>query len=294
MRSPLKWIGGKSRLARRIAAGLPAHRAYVEAFLGAGWVFFAKDPSPVEVINDLDGDLINLWRIWQHPRTLAAFLDRLNRHPISRQLFMEYAACDLAALEPVERACRYYFLVRSAFSGSVAGCNPSWSTSSRRRNGFAHFYGLDWAMILERLKLVDIENRSFEKVIRTYDSPETVFYLDPPYTTSRSDYYQAVFTADDHERLSTMLARVRGKFVLSYDDSPLIRRLYRGFEIEKVEVLRSADKVTGAERRTQNELLIRNYTCPPFEGNRLPSGGPDDSLSHVAKRQEVVEERGSM
>jgi len=266
MRSPLKWIGGKSRLAKRIAASLPEHRSYVEVFLGAGWVFFAKRPSPVEVINDLDGELVNLWRTWQDPQQLFAFIRRLDAHPISRELFMEYRSCDFASLGPVERACRYYFLVRAAFSGAGAGGSPSWSASSRRPNGFAGHYKVDWAAILDRLKRVYIENRPFEKVIRAYDSPETVFYLDPPYTVCRKDYYVRAFSPDDHERLAAILRNVQGRFVLSYDDVPLIRALYRGYEIETVRTLLSAEVARGAPRRRTGEVLIRNYAgMPPDE-----------------------------
>lgn len=116
LHSPLRWVGGKYRLREQILERFPEHSCYVEAFAGAGWVLFGKDAatSKVEVINDLDGELINFYRVLKHRP--AEFAEMFHLELISRQLFNEYRRFEEGKTE-LERAMRFYYVLRLCFGG---------------------------------------------------------------------------------------------------------------------------------------------------------------------------------
>ncbi len=118
MQSPLAYVGGKSRLAKTIVAKIPDHMAYCEVFAGAGWVFFRKEPSKYEVINDLDDDLICFYRVLQNH--LEEFLRQFRWLLSSRKLFEDWKRQQKAGgLTDIQRAARYYYLQRLCFGGRV-------------------------------------------------------------------------------------------------------------------------------------------------------------------------------
>lgn len=178
-RTPLTYYGGKQRLAPRIVSMLPAHRNYVEPYAGGLAVLFAKPPSEREVVNDLDGDVVNFWTVLrERPDELAAVVAAT---PYARSEWMDSA---LAALHPVERARRFlvnvdqsYGRTRQSFSPPTLGVGrgrwqpTTWRNLPERITASA-----------ERLKNVAIENRDAVKVIAASDTPNTVLYCDPPYT----------------------------------------------------------------------------------------------------------------
>jgi DNA adenine methylase len=234
MRSFLSYIGGKSRLAGEIAARLPQARCYVEVFGGAAWVLFARDPSPIEILNDLDGRLVNLYRVVRdRPGALAR---ELALFPRSRVLYRELCAAPTPG-RAVRAAAVHYFLLKNAFSG-------------RAGNGFS---ASDvWA---RRLNRVTVEELDFAECLKRYDAPDAVFYLDPPYVSKERFY--AHFKAEDHERLRNALENVQGRWLLSYNDCQAVRHLYRGFK--RVRAATSYCAGRGGSRPAQNELLISNY-----------------------------------
>lgn len=119
MRSPLTYLGGKSRLAKTIVSMIPEYHCYVEPFSGAAWVFFTKEPSRVEVINDMDGELVTFWRVIQNH--LEEFLRFYKYAVISREIFDLEKRRDPATLTDIQRAVRYYYLKRLCFGGKVDG-----------------------------------------------------------------------------------------------------------------------------------------------------------------------------
>ena len=121
MNSLIGYFGGKSRLAKQIIERMPEHHCYCEPFAGAAWVFFKKDPSKVEILNDLDGELANFWRVVQkHPE---AFVEQFNRALVSRELFTQAKDSVPSTLTDLERAARYYYLQRQCGRGY-----ENWST----------------------------------------------------------------------------------------------------------------------------------------------------------------------
>lgn len=254
MNSPIKWMGGKYRLRNKIIGLLPQdYLCYVEVFGGAGWVLFAKSPSKVEVLNDVNGELINFFRVVRDntPDFIRAFEYLL----ISRQIFEEYKKANSNELDDIERAARFYYLVHFSFGSRM----QSFIISPTGVKFVLKTLELEIKQTRARLLNTIIENRDFEKLILSYDRTNTVFYCDPPYygLTGYSTQGSGSFTVEDHVRLRDVLSHLQGRYLLSINDHPDIRELYRGFNIEEVSVRYS---VSRKDKSTlKKELLISNY-----------------------------------
>jgi DNA adenine methylase len=253
----LKRFGSKARIARRLIELLPEHNTYVEVFGGTAVVLLAKPISPVEVYNDIDGELVNFFTV------LRERPDEL----IARCFFQPYALDDFRKYrsepppdDPVERAARYMFLVNGAFkfqdlrSSTFATYLAGSGGRSSPAKRWASKVGKLIAVAV-RLRGVIIENRDFEEVINIYDRPETVFFCDPPYT-------QGVFSWDfsEHLRLARCLKGIKGKFLLTIDDSPLSRQLYKDFNLVTVIETQNGMKAIGSSQWVSyRNLIITNY-----------------------------------
>ncbi len=251
MVGPLSYIGGKNRLAKRIIEIFPKHTTYVEAFAGGAQVLFHKEPSAVEVLNDLDGEIVNFFRVCQlhHEELIRYFRFAL----VSRRSFDLQKATDPATLTDIQRAARYLYLLKNSFASLVRNPNYHWHVV--QPPGF----NLDkLPQLLEktykRLERVQIECLPYETILKRFDRPATLFYLDPPYW-GRS-LYRYNFEPSDFELLAEQLAKLSGKFVLSLNDVPEVRNLFHRFHIREVELQYTAQKVSG---RRYREVLISNF-----------------------------------
>ena len=257
LRSPLQWVGGKSRLRAEILKRFPKHTCYVEVFCGAGWVLFGKDPttSKSEVLNDLDGELINFWRVVKHRP--AEFTEAASWLLASRELFSDWKKLSGVGGE-IARAVRFYSVLRLAFGGRRMAVSFGYKPSRRP----AIFWPDEKEHVKEviaRLRIVWVERLSWEGCMRRYDRRSTFFYLDPPYRAEGAKAYRHFFTDEDHARLAdALLGRVKGKWLLSCNDDPLIRRLYRGRGI-RVERIAASYSMARGKRKRVTELLIRNF-----------------------------------
>jgi DNA adenine methylase len=269
LKSPLNYMGGKSRLAERIVSILPAdHRCYVEPFCGAAWVLFRKEPSEVEVVNDLDGELVNFWRVVQHH--LATFLEHYRFAVISRKVFEWENMKRPETLTDIQRAVRYYYLQRLSFGGRVTG--RTFGTSATRPANL-NLLTLDDALaqVHWRLERVIIEHLPALECIRRYDRPTTLFYLDPPYWGTAG--YAVEFSPADYDALAKALSAIQGRFVLSLNDVPEVRRTFVAFRQEMVRTTYSVENRRTAGARAdlaRHELLIHNLQRPLSRGGRLP------------------------
>ena len=191
MQSFLGWIGGKSALRNAILNRFPDKVGrYIEVFGGAGWVLFGRDPVPgqMEVFNDADGELINIYRcVKYHPEALQKELDGL---PDSREVFFDYAAQEhIRGMTDIQRAARSLYLIKISFGSD----RKTFATAPK----IASNISASFSAVQERLRKVIIENLDFEHLIHTYDRPDALFYCDPPYIGTES-YYRAPFTTGDH------------------------------------------------------------------------------------------------
>ena len=177
MVGPLSYIGGKNRLAKRIIEIFPKHTTYVEAFAGGAQVLFHKEPSAVEVLNDLDGEIVNFFRVCQfHHEELIRYL---RFALVSRKSFDLQKATNSATLTDIQRAARYLYLLKNSFASLVRHPNYHWHVV--QPPGF----NLDkLPQLLEnthkRLERVQIECLPYEEILKRFDRPATLFYLDPP------------------------------------------------------------------------------------------------------------------
>lgn len=193
-KSPLAWVGGKSKLTSTIIPLIPKHSCYVEVFAGAAWVLFRKEPSKVEVINDINGDLITLYRVIQNH--LEEFVRYYKWSLISREEFDRLQRVDESTLTDIQRAARFYYLVKNAFGAKIVGqCFGVASSSKPRLNLLRLEEDLSEAHL--RLSRVTIENLPYDQLIKRYDGKDVFFYIDPPYWDCENDYGKGLFNKGD-------------------------------------------------------------------------------------------------
>lgn len=249
------YIGGKRNLASRLVALIATipHKTYVEPFVGMGGVFLRRPyRAPVEVINDISSDVANLFRILQ--RHYVPLMDMLRWQITSRSEFERLLAACPDSMTDLERAVRFLYLQRTAFGGKVNGRNFGISRTSA-----AHFdvnkLAPALAEIHERLSSVTIERLPYADLIRRYDSPRTLFYLDPPYWGCERDYGDGVFERSDFEALATQLEAIAGSFVLSINATPGAREVFARFIIEEVGTTWTIGRKDAAK---VTELIVRS------------------------------------
>ena len=251
MIGPLSYIGGKRRLASQIIALFPKHVTYCEPFAGGAQVFFGKEPSKVEALNDLDLDIVNFFRVCQ------LHYEELVRHlkftVSSRAWFDLLKETKPESLTDIQRAARYFFLMKNCYAGLVRKKHFAWSKAGPNRFNPERIPALI-EETHQRLARVQIENLPYEKVIEHYDSKETLFYLDPPYYNIR--LYNHNLEHDDFVRMAELIAGIRGKFVLSLNDVPEVRAIFKRFTIRGIELHYTAQKKAGKRFK---EVLITNF-----------------------------------
>jgi len=258
MLGPLSYIGGKRALAKRIIRLLPEHTTYVEAFAGGAQVFFHKPRSEVEVLNDLDHEIVNFFRVCQnHHEELLRYLQFTI---VSRSYFDLLRATEPEILTDIQRAARYLYLLKNSFASLVRSPTYHWHV--------VHPPGFNPEKLPEiihnthtRLARVQIEELPYEKIIRNFDRPSTFFFLDPPYFGKR--LYRYNFEAKDFDKLAEIVRTIKGKFLLTLNDLPEVRRIFRGFRVEGVELPYTTQRYAG---RRYREVFIMNFTQSRVKG----------------------------
>lgn len=250
----LKYPGGKRRIARRIIELLPKHKlyCYVEPFGGMGAVLLAKERSVVEVWNDIDGGLANVMRVVKyHADALDEELQWMLYQRAEREHWLAYQG-----ETDIQRAARWIMVRQCAFQGRFNKgfhVNKSINANIKSREMLIE----QMRAVSKRLSGVLIENLDWQRVFDLYDSPDAVFFCDPPYADGDQEMYLKKFDEDQHRLLADRLRSIQGRWILTYGDNPLIRELYDGCVIEEVRRVRTINQST---RREYVELIIRNYT----------------------------------
>lgn len=252
------WLGGKRNLAKRITAILDAvdHETYAEPFVGMGGVFLRRSMRPrCEVINDYGKDVSNLFRILQ--RHYPQFLEVLRFQLTTRSEFLRLVDTDPDTLTDLERAARFLYLQRTAFGGKVSGRNFG---VSKDRPGRFNLTTLEPMLeeLHSRMAGVVIECLDYADFIARYDGDNSLFYLDPPYWGCENDYGKDLFEPEEFDRMAAQLAKIKGRFLLSINDVPAIRKIFAEFRIEQVETTYTVGKANDSRGR-RRELLIANF-----------------------------------
>lgn len=262
VRQPLRWWGGKSYLAPKIVALMPPHTHYVEPYAGGCAVLFAKPyEGTSEIVNDLDGELINFWRVLQQPTRFTSMMRRLEATPISRE---EFEDAGEPSDDPIERAARLFIRCQQSFSAN----RKHFSCGELVRRGMNNYASKWWSCldgmdaIHDRLKRVVIENYDAIKLIKKEDRPYTLFYCDPPYlheTRVVTDAYNIEMTAEQHEELLQTLAGIDGKFILSGYDSELYRDYAARYSWNRADIDIANHAAGGKTKRRMTEVLWYNF-----------------------------------
>lgn len=247
------WMGGKSRLARRICEIInrTPHQAYAEPFVGMGGVFLRRTlRPPVEVINDASGDIVTLMRVLQrHP---DALLRELRWRPASRVEFDRLKGARIQDLTDIERAARFLYLQTLAFGGKAVGRNFGTSAVTAQTFSVSRLEAR-LRRIHDRLCEVVIEHLDWSDFIPRYARPETLFYVDPPYWGCEDDYGTGLFAPGDFVRLATALEASGARVLVSINDAPEIRAAFAWGEIEAVT---TRYHISGEGGQAVEELLI--------------------------------------
>ncbi len=253
MNSFLKWFGGKSKMAKTIVELMPEHACYCEVFSGAAWVLFRKEPAKNEIINDKNQELVNLFRVIKHHKD--EFLRQFQYTPISRFEFDLMKKTDMRMYTDIQRASVYYYLIKLTYGGQVKHFNISMhsaGSSVKKINPDTLENTIERAC--GRLRHVQIENMDYQELIPRYDKPGTFFYLDPPYWGYEDAYGKNLFSREDFIRMRDLLKGIQGKFIMSINNVPEIREIYKDFNIREVDAKYSIKINSDAK-----ELLIMNY-----------------------------------
>jgi DNA adenine methylase len=262
MRTPLSYYGGKQMLAKTILGFIPPHRLYCEPFLGGAAIFFAKEPSKVEVLNDTNGEIVNFYEVLKRDFTalekeVAITLHSRARH---RQARVIYENPDM--FDRIKRAWAIWVLANGSYGCKLDGgyaYSRIGNNHSRALDNKRQEFSVDYAKRLER---VQIESCDALKVIKSRDVDEAFFYLDPPYVGSDQGHYDG-YTQEDFDALLTVLKRIKGKFLLSSYRNKTLAEFSRENNWSTLELKMSNPMVHKYKsQRKKIEVLTANYPIP--------------------------------
>lgn len=219
------WAGGKHKLLKHLLPRVPAHTCYVEVFGGGLALFNAKTPSPVEVINDVHGDLVSFYRCVKFHRD--ELLNELDFVLNSRREFEDYSR--QPGLTDIQRAARWFLRNKLSFGGhgehfAIARTHPMGSRQQRL---------IAIMSLNRRLDHTTIEERSWDKLMPAYDSPDTFFFVDPPYLDDGGQIYKG-WSEHELERFCAYLKKTKGQWLFTFQDCPQVRALMEGYPLKAI------------------------------------------------------------
>lgn len=248
----IPWIGGKRRLAPVILPLFPEHTCYVEPFAGAAALYFLKAPAEVEVLNDINGELVNLYRVVKHH--LEEFVRQFKWALTSREVFHWHQLSAPETLTDIQRAARFFYLQKNAFGGRVTGQTFGTATTAGPR---LNLLRLEEDLSAAHIRLADtfIEHLDWAVCIERYDRAHTLTYCDPPYW--QTEGYGVDFPLDQYERLAALASAARGSVIISVNDHPEMRRVFRALPMRSFPISYAIGG--GGKRVDRAELVIGNW-----------------------------------
>ena len=252
----IPWLGGKRRLADRLIPLFPPHECYVELFCGGAALYFLRQvPAPVEILNDVNGELVNLYRVVQHH--LEEFVRQFKWALSSRQVFKWLQETQPQTLTDIQRAARFFYLQHHAFGGRVESQSFGTATTAPTVN----LLRIEENLSAAHLRLAcgtTVENLPWQDCLKRYDRTHTFFYLDPPYW--QTEGYGVPFGFEQYEEMAELVKTCKGKAMISINDHPDIRRVFDGLEmIDDLDIRYSVGNNNG-QPRVSKELVITNWT----------------------------------
>lgn len=259
-KTPITYYGGKQNMLKHILPNIPKHRIYTELFFGGGAVFFAKEPSESEVINDLDSFIVNFYEV-----SISDFKNL--KEKVEATLFSRatYTVANTIYKMPhlfnkLQQAWAFYVATNMGF-----GCRiGSWGFDKfgKRTKSFLNKKMQFDGMLHKRLANVQVENSDALKILELYDTKESFHYIDPPYIDTYMGHYKG-YTEEDYRRLLEKLSNIKGKFLLSSFPTQLLDEYIQknGWHTEEFSKPLTANKATLGRPRTKRkiEVLTANY-----------------------------------
>lgn len=262
MKSPIIRIGGKAVLAKQIIEIFPPHECFVDVFMGACHIALNKpqEISKVEVINDKDSNITNLFKVIQkHPIQLR---EKILEMPVSRQYFKDLYRMDVRELSEIERASRTFYLIRNSQYGDPR--NGFRTYTNRKPSKTMERIANELVFLQERLKDVIIENMDYSSLLRKYDSvgkEKVLYYVDPPYIIRNrpKGYYDIPFTKEDNRLLCEKVKELRGKVIVSHYRCKEYDEWLEGWHRVEIVTYKSSSKVTDGVKERVVECLYCNF-----------------------------------
>ena len=249
----IPWHGGKRRLVSQLIEKIPEHECYVELFAGGAALFFMREKqSKVEIINDINGELVNLYRVVQHH--LEEFVRQFKWAIISRQIFEWLKAASTDLMTDIQRAARFYYLQHTAFGAKSSGQTFGTATTSKAPSFLRIEDQLTEAYY--RLSGVTVENLSWDECLLKYDRPHSFMYADPPYWKLAG--YGMEFGLDQYQRMAELMKTCQSKIMLSINDHPEMREVFAELNISTTLIKYTVGN-SEQSRRLKQELIITNY-----------------------------------
>lgn len=265
VKSPFRYAGGKFYAIKHILPYIDCvpHDEYREPFVGGGSIFFAKKKSDINIINDLEIDIIDVYRAFSDKAKANQIIDMLKTEIATKERHFEIK--NLTTKTFIEKVFKTYYLNRTSYCGIIN--SPAWGYKEGKSSPPEN-WGNFITSVVDKLFNVDILNTDFENVINLpQKGNEVLMYLDPPYfAADQKRAYTKSFVLDDHIRLASLLKNTNFKFCLSYDDVPEIRKLYYWANIHEKNWLYNTANKKGEKRQLGNELIITNYDVFPIIG----------------------------
>jgi DNA adenine methylase len=247
----IPWMGGKRRLADQLIPRFPPHTCYCELFAGGAALYFLRPPAQVEVINDINGDVVNLYRVVKHH--LEEFVRQFKWAISSREVFRWLQDTPPETLTDVQRAARFFYLQQQCFGGKVEGQTWGTATTAPPVNLLRIEEQLSAAHL--RLQNTYIERLHWLDCLRRYDRPHSFMYLDPPYW--QTEGYGVPFPFSEYEAMASALRTMKGKAIVSINDHPDIRAVFAGFHMESLDITYTVGG--GAKPAERRELVIWSW-----------------------------------
>lgn len=250
----LAWPGGKRRLAKTLLPIIETkpHTCYVEAFSGGGSMFFLKQPAHVEVLNDANMELVNMYRVVKHH--LEELVRQFKYALASRKLFEWSKETSPEVLTDIQRAARFLYIQKLSFGGKVTGQTFGYSPSAPPRFNILRLEE-DLSQAHLRLSRVWIEHLDWATCVAKYDREYTLHFLDPPYWETEG--YGIPFPLDEYYKIAEAMRSMKGTAILTINDHPKMRDIFKDFEVQTVEINYTiGGSGVGKGRR---ELIYKNW-----------------------------------
>jgi DNA adenine methylase len=250
----LAWPGGKRRLAKKLLPLFESriHTCYVEEFAGGGSMFFMRTPAEVEVLNDVNGEVINLYRVIKNH--LDEFAKEFRFAVASRQIFEWNKETPPHVLTDIQRAARFLYIQKLAFGAKISSQTFGTSPSSPPRFNVLRLEE-DLSQAHLRLSRVWIEHLDWETCLKKWDRDYTLHFMDPPYWETEG--YGVPFELEQYEKLAEAMRTMKGSAVLTINDHPEMRRIFKGYAMDSVDINYTIGG--GGTGKGRKELIYRNW-----------------------------------